>query len=999
MCKLSHRKMCSSSLNNTQATVAEYLQALKKSNKYGPQVVCHKVFSKENGNCVKFPQGLNKKLIHCLQKIGIRSLYVHQEKAFTLVEDGKNLLAATPTSSGKSMIYNLPVLESILTNNKSRSLYLFPLKALAQDQLRILQQFESNLELDGFPDKQALAAIYDGDTSSWHRKKIRAHPPNIIITNPDMLHLSFLPYHASWAHFFQHLQYIVIDEVHTYRGVFGSHMSWVLRRLQRVLQLYGVKPTYILLSATIGNPEKLGEMLIGRPVITLTKSSAPRAKRNMLFMNPWDSAAHTASQLLEAALKRGLRTIVYTGSRKMTELITMWTKPRLGFLSHKLSSYRSGFLPEERRKIEQKLSRGDLLGVISTSALELGIDIGNLDICILVGYPGSIMATWQRGGRVGRAGQESAVILLAQENALDQYFMQNPEDFFARPMESAMLNPLNPEIMEQHLHCAAAELTINKEEFTAFPEEIRQAVEKMTWNSVLLQTSDGEEWFATRKFPQRLVQLRGGGTQLQIIRQYNGEILGDIDSGRALKECHPGAVYLHSALTWLVEKCDLENKEVLVSVFNGSYHTRPMSEKQTEILEVFTRKSYPGYGVSLGRLLVREQVTGYQKRNNRTNKLIATIPLDLPEQSFETVGLWLEIPEKTQNEMEKAKLHFMGAIHALEHAVISMFPLLVLCDRNDIGGISCPVHFQTAHAAVFVYDGYPGGIGLCDDAFSRIENLLQQTEKTVESCPCETGCPSCVHSPKCGSGNRPIDKAACLVLIKLLRNPMADRFALQDFKEIITDDQQTSKQNVTSRIKKVTGLAALPSHYGVFDLETKYSAQEVGGWHQAHKMGISVAVVYDSLLDDFVVYLEDDVERLLDHLFRLELVVGFNNRRFDNSVLAGYTTRNLNEMVILDLLEVVHSRLGYRLSLDRLAQCTLGSKKTADGLQALKWYKQGEIEKICHYCKQDVAITRDLMLHGLENGYFLFQNKAGKIVRLPVDLGSVILKEMKISNM
>lgn len=985
-------------LHNKQAKVSEYLQALKKSNKYGPQVVCHKAFPKENGNCVTFPQSLNKKLIHCLQQSGIRNLYEHQAKAFTLIEDGNDLLVATPTSSGKSMIYNLPVLDSILTNNKSRSLYLFPLKALARDQLRILQQFESNLELDDFPDKQDLAAIYDGDTSSWHRKKIRANPPNILITNPDMLHLSFLPYHAAWAHFFQHLQYIVIDEVHTYRGVFGSHMSWVLRRLQRVLQLYGVNPTYILLSATIGNPEELGEMLIGRPVTTLTKNSAPRAKRNMLFLNPWDSAAHTASQLLEAALKRGLRTIVYTGSRKMTELITMWTRPRLGSLSQKLSSYRSGFLPEERRIIEQKLTRGDLLGVISTSALELGIDIGDLDICILVGYPGSIMATWQRGGRVGRAGQESAVILLAQENALDQYFMQNPEDFFARPVESAMLNPLNPEIMEQHLHCAAAELTINKEEFTAFPKKIRQAVEKMTWNSVLLQTSDGEEWFATRKFPQRLVHLRGGGRQLQIIRQDNGEILGDIDSGRALKECHPGAVYLHSAQTWLVEKCDIENKEVLVSIFNGSYHTRPMSEKQTEILEVFTRKSYPGYGVSLGRLLVREQVTGYQKRNNRTNKLIATIPLDLPEQSFETVGLWLEIPGKTQHGMEKAKLHFMGAIHALEHAMIGMFPLLVLCDRNDIGGISCPVHFQTANAAVFIYDGYPGGVGLCDDAFSRIENLLQQTGKTVESCPCETGCPSCVHSPKCGSGNRPIDKAACLVLIKMLRKPMGARFALNNFKEIITGDQQKSEQKGTSRtnrIKKGTGLAALPIHYGVFDLETKYSAQEVGGWHQAHKMGISVAVVYDSLLADFVTYLEGDVDRLLDHLFRLELVVGFNNRRFDNSVLAGYTNRNLNKMVILDILEVIKSRLGYRLSLNKLAQCTLGSKKSADGLQALKWYKEGEIEKIRHYCKKDVAITRDLMFFGLENGYFLFQNKAGKTVRLPVDLGSVILKEIK----
>lgn len=983
------------SLNNGQEKVSEYLQALKKSKKYGPQVVSHRVFAKEDGNYVQFPQSMNKQLTDCLQQFGIKGLFEHQERAFTLIQEGKDLLAATPTSSGKSMIYNLPVLESILTNPKSKALYLFPLKALAQDQLRILQQFEGALNFEENSDRSPFAAIYDGDTSAWYRKKIRVDPPNILITNPDMLHLSFLPYHSNWAHFFGNLQYIVIDEVHTYRGVFGSHMSWVLKRLQRVLQLYGVNPKYILLSATIGNPVNLGEMLIGKPVTTITRSSAPRAKRNMLFLNPWDSAAHTASQLLEAALKRGLRTIVYTGSRKMTELITLWTRPRLGDLSQKVSSYRSGFLPENRRAIEQKLSQGDLLGVISTSALELGINIGDLDVCILVGYPGSIMATWQRGGRVGRGVQESAVILVAQENALDQYFMQNPDDFFERPMESAVLNPLNPEIMKQHLHCAAAELTINRKEYTAFPPVIRQAIGEMTWDSVLLQGSDGQEWFPTRKLPQRQVNLRGSGRLLQIIRQDNGEILGEIDSARALKECHPGAVYLHSAITWLVEKCDLENKEVLVSLFHGSYHTRPMSEKQTEILEIFTRKTYPGYGVSLGKLLVREQVTGYQKRNNRTNKLIATIPLNFPEQNFETVGFWLEIPAVTQNKMENGKLHFMGAIHALEHAMIGMFPLLILCDRNDIGGISCPVHFQTSGAAVFLYDGYPGGIGLCSDAFARIENVLEQTGKTVESCPCETGCPSCVHSPKCGSGNRPIDKAACLVLLKLLQEQEEKRFTSRNFKEIINDNQQKVTEKRKSKKKRKTGLAALPAHYGVFDLETKYSAQEVGGWHLAHKMGISVAVVYDSLLDDFVTYLEDDVERLVDHLLELELVVGFNNRRFDNSVLSGYTNRNLSEMVTMDLLEVVKSRLGYRLSLNRLAQCTLGSEKSADGLQALKWYKQGEIEKICHYCKKDVAITRDLMFHGLEKGFFLFKNKAQKIVRLPVDLATVIQKEIR----
>lgn len=988
--------MCKSSSISRIISVSEYLEALKNSKKYGPQVVCHKKFAPEKAVYVNFPSKLNKALIDKLKKLGIRKLYKHQAQAFEEINNGRNILVATPTSSGKSLIYNLPVLNNILSNKNSHVLYLFPLKALAQDQLRILKQFESLLEISGNSKSRQLAAIYDGDTSSYQRKKIRSSPPEIIISNPDMLHLSFLPYHSSWANFFKQLKFIIIDEVHTYRGVFGSHMAWLLRRLDRILKFYGADPVYIMLSATIGNPEDLGKLLINKPVSCFTESFGPRAKRNMLFLNPWNSPAQVASQLLEAALKRGLRTIVYTGSRKMTELITMWTKPRLKGLAHKLSSYRSGFLAEERREIEKQLTNGELLGVISTSALELGIDIGNLDICILVGYPGSVMATWQRGGRVGRDGQESAIILVAGEDALDQYFMKNPEKFFGRKMESAILNPLNPEIMEQHLHCAAAERPLDKEEFAMFSDDIQKVIQRLTWNGILLQGYNGEEWFATRKFPQRLVNLRGGGEQLQIIRQDNGEIIGTIDSGRALKECHPGAVYLHSAITWLVEKCDLESKEVIISSFHGNFHTRPISEKNTEIIEVYDRKIFPGFAVSHGRLLVREKVTGYQKRNNRTNKLIASFPLDLPEQRFETVGIWLEVPKSTQVQMEEAQLHFMGALHALEHTMIGMFPLLVLCDRNDIGGISCPEHFQTAEAVVFIYDGHPGGVGLCSEAFDKIKELLKQTEDTIESCDCENGCPSCVHSPKCGSGNRPIDKAACLTLVKLLRTWEGDRFENHCFdvlelalqKKDATQQWQGSKKTDSSSLK-------FPRNYGVFDLETKFSAEEVGGWHQAHKMGISVAVVYDSISDEFVIYLENEIDKLIKHLFQLELVVGFNNRRFDNSVLSAYTRKDLNKLPTLDLLEVIHERLGYRLSLDRLAQTTLGCEKIANGLQALKWYKQGEIKKISNYCKQDVAITRDLMLYGLKHGFFLFRNKAGKVVRLPIDLESASNREIK----
>lgn len=972
-------------------SVSEYIQALKTSPKYGPQVVCHRSFPKSTGTYSPFPNNLPKELIQCLKDQGIERLYRHQQKAHDHIRDGDNVIVATPTSSGKSLIYNLPVLESILQKNDTKALYLFPLKALAQDQLRVLKQFESlNEQKNG--STHTLAAIYDGDTSAWSRQKIRKSPPNVIITNPDMLHLSFLPYHENWAHFFKKIQYIVIDEVHIYRGIFGSHMAWVLKRLQRILSLYGSEPVFILLSATIGNPQHFGKSLIGKKVISITESGAPTPQRNMIFLNPFENSAHTVSRLLEASLKRGLRTIVYTGSRKMTELITMWTQSKLGTLSGKLSSYRSGFLPEERRIIEKDLSSGKLLGVISTSALELGIDVGDLDICILAGYPGSIMATWQRGGRVGRGIRESAIILVAQEDALDQYFMKNHNDFFSRPVESAVLNPLNPEIMEQHLHCAAAELTIHKTEIALLLNAVGEVVNRLTRNGVLLQGADGNEWFATRKFPQRLMSLRGGGKQLQIIREDNGEILGTIDSGRALKECHEGAIYLHSSKTWLVLKCDIEYCEIVVSEFIDQYHTRPLSEKQIEILEVLDRKTYAGYSVSLGRLRVSEKVTGYQKRINRSNKLLSTTPLDLPEQLMETVGIWIDIPDLCQDSIIENKLHFMGAIHALEHAMIGVFPLLVLCDRNDIGGLSCNAHHQSTGAVIFIYDGYTGGMGLCSDAFSRVEELLNQTSKTVTSCHCKNGCPSCIHSPKCGSGNRPIDKAACVALIKLLLDPPQNQLTSERVKPIQPSGLSTKGFAGSSENNEVWTPDNLPAHYGVFDLETKFSASEVGGWHNAHRMGISVAVVYDSILDDYLIYYEDKVDQLVEHLLGMELVIGFNNRRFDNSVLSGYTNKNLNKMVIIDLLEIVKNRLGYRLSLDRLAKFTLGNEKSADGLQALKWYQQGEMEKLSLYCRKDVTITRDLFLYGLKHEYFLFQNKAGKLVRLPVDLVTEIRK-------
>lgn len=975
------------------ADIDEYLSALKQSPKFGPQVVCHRSFKANPSRYSKELPPLDPTLMTSLKSSGIDKLYSHQNAAVRAVLQGRDVLVATPTASGKSMIYNLPVIQDLCSRSPGYSLYLFPLKALAQDQKNVLDGLFGKLSETIQRRHPHVSALFDGDTSSYRRRKIREVLPRVLLSNPEMLHLSLLPYHHKWCELFAKLRYVVIDEVHSYRGVLGSHMSWVLRRLQRIASIYGGNPTFILLSATIGNPQELGQQLLGKPVEVITKSGAPQAEKNILFLNPWDSAPYAAGQLLEAAIKRGLRTIVYTQSRKMTELINIWTAPRLGDLADKLSAYRAGFLPEERREIERRLFSGKLLGVISTSALELGIDIGDLDLCILVGYPGSIMATWQRGGRVGRSQRKSAIILIGQEDALDQHFMRQPEDFFTRNPEAAVLNPENSTIMDQHLSCAAAEEPLLENEILLTNNSVRERVDSLSRVGSLLETASGGQWISTRKYPQRLVSLRGGGALMSIIDGESGEVVGEADTGRALKECHPGAVYIHRSTSWVAEKLDLLAHEVVVHRESPKYYTRPLSEKRTEILERLHRKNCFGVQVSFGRVRVTEKITGYQKRHTITRKLISTSTLDLPEQIIETESLWVDIPPHIVSLLEQAKFHFMGGIHAMEHAMIALFPLLVLCDRNDIGGISCPLHEQTEMASIFVYDGYPGGVGLAEEAYAKMEHLLKQTRDTIATCTCDTGCPSCVHSPKCGSGNRPIDKRACLALLaEILRSssPEIDSGETEPPDKLV--NRTAGEKQIPSKQKLAKGLDVLPPRFGVYDLETIRSADEVGGWGKTHKMGVSVAVVYDSAANDFVTYLENEIDQLIEHLHTFDLVVGFNNKRFDNRVLSPYTDRDLNLLPSLDLLEEVHGYLGYRLSLNRLAENTLGVKKTADGLQALKWYKEGRIDLIQHYCKKDVELTRDLFFHGLEQGYLLFANKAGKVVRLPLALDVAITR-------
>ncbi len=982
---------------NNDNPVADYIRALLSAESFRQQIAHHRVLDAEAARYADPARPFPKAVADVLNAQGIASLYAHQARAVDFARAGRHVVISTPTASGKSLVYNLPVLERFLANPDSRALYLFPLKALAQDQLGAFNRLTEHWPKDARPE----AAVYDGDTSDHFRRKIRLNPPNVLISNPEMLHLALCPHHELWSTFWAGLDYVVVDEVHTYRGLLGSHMAQVFRRLNRISANYGASPAYIFCSATVGNPGPLTRDLTGLEAETITEGTAPKGQRHMVFINPEGSPATAAIQLLQAALARNLRTIIYCQSRRMTELISLWAGSKAGKYASRISAYRAGFLPEERREIEGRLESGELLAVVTTSALELGIDIGNLDLCILVGYPGSVMSFQQRGGRVGRQGNESAVIFVAQEDALDQHFIKHPHDFFSRPPEDAVLNPANPVIVRRHLCCAAAELPLKADEAWPAAPEIRREVEHLQSRGELLASADGKTYYSARKRPQRDVDLRSCGGAYTI-ETPDKQVIGTLDGARALREAHEGAVYLHRGRTYTVKELDLGGRVVRAEPDSPNYYTRARGHKTTEILEIEDSRPVCGTIFYTGTLRVTEYITGYEKRSTSQNRLLNIVPLDLPPVEFETQGLWFTIPESLQKEAENRFIHFMGSIHALEHAAIGILPLLILADRNDFGGISTPMHAQVGGPAIFIYDGIPGGAGLTRQAFHKAEELLRRTYAAMADCPCELGCPSCVHSPKCGSGNRPIDKAGALFLAEGLGdagrgNP--EGHCLSSFplpappppepeRGVLNSELIEKKDKIMPDEKSAANLSTTPkTPYLVLDVETQLSAAEVGGWHKADQMRVSVAVLYDSRDDAFTAYTEERMPEMLNKLRSGPLVVGFNLHRFDYHVLSLYSGGKafFKNLPTLDMLQAVYDRLSYRISLDNLAQATLNAPKSADGLTALKWWKEGRVADIARYCEDDVRITRDLYLFGLANDFLLFTNKAGQAVRVPVD--------------
>ncbi len=953
--------------------IEDYIRELQKDAEFGEAFVHHRHIRAQPASYVDC-HPIDSEMVKSLERSGIQGFYSHQAEALDLIRKGNHVLVATPTASGKSLIYNLAVLETLQRDPDARALYIFPLKALEHDQIKTLEKLCASI---GGP--HVRAAVYDGDTSAYRRKQIRASVPGIIFTNPDMLHRAVLPHHESWRKLLENLRFVVLDEVHTYRGIFGSHMNQVIRRLRRLCRRYGSNPRFIMLSATVQNPGELGCSLIQDRVEVVENSGAPKPDRHFLFLNPHSSTNFMAARLFVNCLEAGFRTIAFTQARKVTELMHIWAARLAPRLRNRISSYRAGFMPWERRNIEQKLSEGTILGVISTSALEMGIDIGSLDICILVGYPGTIINTWQRGGRVGRSGKASLVILMAKPDALDQYFMRHPDNLFERSFEAAVLDPDNPYVTGAHLVCAAVEHPITPEDSHTWRVDLHAMLNVLEESGELTRSADDPPvWYATKRRPHLDVNIRSVGRTYTIFDAKSGEAVGTVDEGRAFKECHPGAVYLHRGVHFLVERLDLKKLDVIVRSTDLNYFTRIRSEKETEILEVLRSRPGGRFIVREGRIKVTEQVTGYEKRALPGQELLGVVPLELPSRTFETVGFWIEIEPVIRRMVENGGLHFMGGIHAIEHGAIGIFPLFALCDRNDVGGICYPHHPELQKGAVFIYDGYPGGVGLAQRGFEVATDLLERTLEHLRECGCEEGCPSCIHSPKCGSGNKPLDKKAALLVLECLLGHIP-----LDVSEDETDEGADLKSVKTGSAPHKD---EQEPRIVYLDLETRMLANEVGGWRNTHLMRVSVAVAYDSLKREFFSFSEHEVDDLLALLFRADLVVGFNVKRFDYGVLSAYSTVDLSMLNTFDMLEDVFQRLGFRLSLDHLAVETLHRGKIADGLQAVKWFRAGDMERLTSYCREDVAVTRDLFGFGLENGYLVYrQKKENRRVRLRVD--------------
>jgi DEAD/DEAH box helicase domain-containing protein len=738
-------------------------------------------------------------------RLGVDAFWSHQAEAVDLARAGRSVAVATGTASGKSLCYQAPIAEAVATGLRpATALLIFPTKALAQDQLRSI----TTLDIP-----RLVAATYDGDCGQEERVWARRHA-NVILTNPEMLHTGVLPHHDKWATFLMRLQYVVIDELHVLRGVFGTHVAHLLRRLRRLCAHYGADPTFIFSSATIGRPGQLASELCGLPVAEVLDDGSPQGERLVALWNPprlgeqggqplrrdadgWviddDAGADPSPErgeeddgvgarvspnvetaaLVSELVRADRRTIAFCRSRKGTEIVAADARRRLPrALTGSVRSYRGGYLAEERREIEAALFGGQLRGVVATTALELGVDVGGLDACVLNGFPGTVASFWQQAGRAGREGQESAAVLVAGQDQLDQWFMGNPQQLFSRAPEPAVINPANPFVLLPHLACAAHELPLRRGDERWWGDLLEEGVRRLVQDDKLRVRPRGRGGMAEpvavwsgRGWPTHGVGLRNGGGREYRIATPDGELIGTVDGGRAFSAVHEGAIYLHQGRAWRVAELDLDGHLATVVPDDGETSTMARSETTIALVDEDDTRSVGSLQLSVGSVEVTSQVTGYQRRDLRSGEVVERVDLDLPPSHLMTRAFWYSVPPAVLDAAGVAVGDAPGALHAVEHAAIGMLPLFTICDRWDVGGVSTLFQEQVGGPAIVIYDGYQGGAGIAELGFESADRHLQATLEAIEGCACEGGCPSCVQSPKCGNWNEPLHKQAAIDLL------------------------------------------------------------------------------------------------------------------------------------------------------------------------------------------------------------------------------------------
>ena len=730
-----------------------------------------------------------------LAGLGITRLYRHQAAAIDHVRRGRHTAVVTSTASGKTLCYNLPVLETLLAEPRAKALYLFPTKALAQDQVRSLRRLAgAHPELDGL----VRCGTYDGDTPATTRRKLR-NEANIIMSNPDMLHQGILPYHSRWGSFFSDLRYVVVDEIHTYRGMFGSNVANVLRRLNRIGRHYGAQPTYVLCSATIANPKELAERLIGMPVELVDSDGSPKGPKRFVLWNPpyvdggrmeRRSSNEEAQGLLVALLRRGVQTIAFARTRIVSELLYRYTAESLGKLSPLLADavrpYRAGYLPEERREIERRLFSGELLGVTSTNALELGIDVGSLDASVIVSYPGTIASLWQQAGRAGRGTDEALVVLVGYNEPLDQYLMQRPEFVFGRSPEHAIIDPENPYLLAGHLRCAAFELPLRPDDAGCFgPQAL--AIAGILEELGQVKRIDQAWYWSSTDYPAAQISLRcaSDGTYTIMATTNGNRVLGTVDAISAPETVYPGGVYLHEGETYLVRRLDTEGRAAYVEREEVDYYTQAILDSSIRAGEVRAQKEWAGGELRFGDATVSWRTTAFKKIRFYSQESIGWSALDLPAQHLQTASCWYTPPQEALAVAAGHGLKPVEGLVGMRNVAVNLLPLVAMCDRLDVGGIvdSSNMGIPT----IFLYDRFPGGLGFSEKGYEVFPALMEHCLSTIEHCPCEEGCPSCVGlpvtqpaqqmDPDLGHGYPVPDKDAALVLLHHLlgREPYVPR--------------------------------------------------------------------------------------------------------------------------------------------------------------------------------------------------------------------------------